>query len=330
MARKKKEKKKAEESEEVQEGKKGKKGKKKLLFIPIVLILLAAAAFVVVRFVLPGLNAEPGPGEEKPPKNLEAYTIGEAAAGEDGEELPLDTVFSLDTILEEGEGRLIAAQKPEKEKPKEDASSSSSSSEQLPLVEQYIYVYDITTPAAVVDRYLDAVLGGEEKFVLVDETCLPLEERPVLEDTLGALTLVRPSVQEGHLFQMVIGWSEASILTVRVSAPEGAIRKPDKKEPGLGAEVIETIPLTAQIEKIQNMDPSRLGFDGESMADYEIYPVEGFVKVDDLDCRRFNIYVRRPSGEGHYPDLEGIILLSADQEHIFRLDPESNAVTELR
>ena len=54
------------------------------------------------------------------------------------------------------------------------------------------------------------------------------------------------------------------------------------------------------------------------------------MKVDGLDCRRFNLYRRVESGGGHYPDLEGIIMLSADQEHIYWLDPESNAVTELR
>ena len=80
-------------------------------------------------------------------------------------------------------------------------------------------------PAAVVDRYLDAVLGGEEQFELIDdETYMPLEERPALADELGALTLARASVQDGHLFQLVIGWSEASTLTVRVSAPEGPSR----------------------------------------------------------------------------------------------------------
>ena len=307
-------------------GEKG--GKKKLLLIPIVLLLVAAIGAAVVLFVLPrfGINLLGGGSgdssleEPLPKKGLEAYTLGE------------DTTISLDTLLEEGEGALIAFRKPDPANKSEGSSSSASSSaEPDPGVPTYTYIYDVASPAAIVDRYLDAVLGGEEKFVLVDETFLHLEERPVLEDAVGSVTIARASVQEGHVFQMVIGWSDASALTFRTSAPEGEIHEPEKNPGGgLGSEVIETVPVTAQIEKIKGMSPSQLGLDGESMEEYEIFPVEGFVKVDGLDCRRFNLYRRVESGGGHYPDLEGIIMLSADQEHIYWLDPESNAGTELR
>lgn len=339
MAKKKKEKKKkGGEEEELQEGQQGKKGKKKLLLIPLVLILVAAIAAAAVLFVLPrfGIDllggSEPGPGEEEPPKNLEVFIAGEPIQNEEGGEEVQDATISLDTLLEEGEGALIAFRKPDPANKSEGSSSSASSSaEPDPGVPTYTYIYDVASPAAIVDRYLDAVLGGEEKFVLVDETFLHLEERPVLEDAVGSVTIARASVQEGHVFQMVIGWSDASALTFRTSAPEGEIHEPEKNPGGgLGSEVIETVPVTAQIEKIKGMSPSQLGLDGESMEEYEIFPVEGFVKVDGLDCRRFNLYRRVESGGGHYPDLEGIIMLSADQEHIYWLDPESNAVTELR
>ncbi len=329
-----KKKKKAAEEEELQEGK---KGKKKLLLIPLVLILVAAIGAAAVLFVLPkfGINllggAEPGPGEEEPPKNLETFIAGEPIQNEEGEEVQ-DATISLDTILEEGEGSLIAVRKPDKNQKSEDASSSSSSSAaEEPGVPQYTYIYDVSSPAAVVDRYLDAVLGGEEKFVLVDDTYLHLEERPVLEDAVGTVKIARASVQDGHVFQLVIGWSDASSLVFRASAPEGTIHEPEEETSvGLGSQVIETVPLTTQIETIQGLDPAQLGLDGDSMEEYEIYPVEGFVKVDGLDCRRFNIYVTRSSDGGSYPDLEAIVLLSADQKHIYRLDPVSNAVTELR
>ena len=264
--------------------------------------------------------------------DMEVFIAGDPIQNEEGGEEFQDATISLDTLLEEGEGALIAFRKPDPANKSEGSSSSASSSaEPDPGVPTYTYIYDVASPAAIVDRYLDAVLGGEEKFVLVDETFLHLEERPVLEDAVGSVTIARASVQEGHVFQMVIGWSDASALTFRTSAPEGKIHEPEKNPGGgLGSEVIETVPVTAQIEKIKGMSPSQLGLDGESMEEYEIFPVEGFVKVDGLDCRRFNLYRRMESGGGHYPDLEGIIMLSADQEHIYWLDPESNAVTELR
>lgn len=335
MARKKKEKKKVVEGEELQEGKK--KGKKKLLIIPLALIVVAAALVLVVlpRFginLLPG--SEPEPGEEEAPKNLETFIAGEPITNEEGEEIQNVTI-SLDTLLEEGEGSLIAVRKPGEIKKSEPASSSSSAASSSaaaePEVEQYTYIYDVAAPAAIVDRYLDAVLGGEEKFVLVDETYLHLEERPVLEDAVGTVTIARKSVQDGHVFQIVIGWSEASSLVFRASAPEGSIHEPEKEQGvGLGSQVVETVPITTQIETIRGLSPAQLGLDGTTMDEYDIYPVEGFVKVDGFDCRRFNIYVSRGSGAGSYPDLAATVMLSTDQKHIYWLDPVSNAVTELR
>ena len=330
---KKEKKKKAQEGEELQEGKK--KGKKKLLLIPLALILIAAIGAAAVLFVLPrfGINllggAEPGPGEEEPPKNLETFIAGEPIEKEDGEEVQ-DATISLDTILEEGEGTLIAVRKPDKNSKSEGASSSSSAVE--PEVEQYTYIYDVTSPATVVNRYLDAVLGGEEGFVFVDETYLHLEERPELSDTLGALTIARSSVQEGHVFQIVVGWSEASTLTFRVSAPGGAIHDPPPPEDqfGLGSQVVETASLEEQLDKIKGLSPAQLGLEGESMEEYEILPVEGFVTVDGLPCRRFNVYTRHTSSQGAYRNIKSIIMLSTDQQHVYYMDPTSSAVTELR
>ena len=321
MARKKKEKKgKNTEGEELQEGK---KGKKKLLLIPLALIVVAAVAAAVVLLVLPrfGINLLGGgtDEEELPKKGLETYTLDTEVEGEEEGEVLVDSTIALDVILEEGEGTLLTIRKPDPAQKSEGT---------------YTYIYDVPAPAAVVDRYLDAVLGGEEQFELIDdETYMPLEERPALADELGALTLARASVQDGHLFQLVIGWSEASTLTVRVSAPEGAIQRPEEDPNeglGLGSQVIETIPLTEQIEKLKSLSPAQLGLAGDSMDAYEIFPVEGFVKVDGLDCRRFNVYERRSSGDGYYPDLAVIIMLSSDQKHIYYMDPVSNAVTEMR
>ncbi len=338
MARKKKEKKgKNTEGEELQEGK---KGKKKLLLIPLALIVVAAVAAAVVLLVLPrfGINLLGGgtDEEELPKKGLETYTLDTEVEGEEEGEVLVDSTIALDVILEEGEGTLLTIRKPDPALKSEGSSDSASSSSAAvdPGVPTYTYIYDVPAPAAVVDRYLDAVLGGEEQFELIDdETYMPLEERPALADELGALTLARASVQDGHLFQLVIGWSEASTLTVRVSAPEGAIQRPEEDPNeglGLGSQVIETIPLTEQIEKLKSLSPAQLGLAGDSMDAYEIFPVEGFVKVDGLDCRRFNVYERRSSGDGYYPDLAVIIMLSSDQKHIYYMDPVSNAVTEMR
>lgn len=281
--------------------KSGKGGKKKLLILLLGLIVVAAGAFAVIKFVLPAIGGG-GDGTEKVPKKLEAYTIGE------------DSVPSFDTVLEEGEGELIAKRGPGKSQKKDEDSSSAVETE------KYTYIYEISGAAAAMDRYLDLLLG-DEGFSLVDETYLVQEERPELSDEEGALLLVRTSVQEGHLLQLAIGWSDANgTLAVRAAAPEGAIRYPEKEEEPQPAS------LSEQLDSMKAMTPSRLALPGSSMAEYDIYPVEGFVTIDDQLCRRFNIYEVGATG-----DIAGIIFYSGDMQHIYRMDVEDNSIiTELR
>lgn len=293
--------KKAKKEKKEKKQKTGKGGKKKLLLIPIVLVVLAAAGFAVFKFVLPMLGGGDS-GEEKLPKKLEAYTIGE------------DTVPSLDTVLEEGEGELLARRGPGKvkEKKEEDASGSGEAVE----VEAYTYIYEITGAGAVMDRYLDLLLGEEQGFSLVDEDYLIQSERPVLEDAEGAFLAARASVQEGRVFQLAVGWSDVNdTLAIRVAAPEGQLRRPEpEKEP-------EPASLSEQLDELKSMDPKHLTLPGGTMSDYEIYPVEGFVTIDGQLCRRFNIYE-----VGNSNDVAGIIFYSGDMQHLYRMDPKDNSI----
>lgn len=304
-----KKKKKAAEGEEPQEGKKKKKGKKKLLLIPIVLILVAAVAAAVL-FVLPrfGINLLGDKGQDQeeqleepiPKKGIEAYTVGE------------DTIPSLDTILEEGEGELLAKRTtPEQSKAEEEG--------------RLTYIYEVNGAATIVNRYLDLALSGEQGFSLVDETYLIQEERPELVDEEGALMIAKASVVEGRVFQLAIGWSqENDMLAVRVSAPEGQLHKPEKVEQPQPAS------LSEQLATIQTMNPSELALPGRSMDQYEVLSTTGFVKVDDILCRRFTIYEKK--GDGKRGDIVKVIYFSGDQQHMFQQesDEEGNLIiTEL-
>lgn len=278
----------------------GKKGGIKKLLIPLLgLVLVAAAAFAVVRFVLPSL----GSGEKKEkPTDLEAYTIGEDSA------VSIDTVF--EEVEGEKEGRLLANRGPEwfGKDPEE-------------IEERRTYIYEMENCAAVVNRYLDVMLASEQGFSLVDETFLRLEERPELQDVEGALILARPSVVEGHVFQLVIGWSQSnSTLAVRASAPEGALHSPEKRDEP------EPTSVREQLDDLEQMAPAQLTLPGNSMSDYDIYPVEGFVTIDGNLCRRFNFYEKGKPG-----DIAGIIFYSGDNQHLYRMDVEDNTIiTELK
>ena len=299
-------------------GKKKKGGKKKLLLIPIALILVAAIAAAAVLFVLPrfGINLlgggddEPQLEEPLPKKGVEAYTVGE------------DTVPSLDTILEEGDGALIALRSPGK--------SKGDSSTGIDM--RYTYIYELNSFADVMNRYKDLLMSSEHGFVITDETYLVQEEVPELQDAEGVLIFVRKAaVAEGeteetpHLFQLVIGWSQSSAnLAVRVSSPEGKISYPKKEEEGK-ANLSEPSSVSMQMEQLRGMEPAHLGLPGNSMEEYTIFPVDGFVKVNQQDCRRFNVYDKDNPGS-----IAGTYFFSVDQQHIYVLNLNDNTVSTIR
>jgi len=283
--------------EKAEKGEK-KGGKKKLLILILGLVVIAAAAFAVIKFVLPKL----GIGGEKAPKILEAYVIGE------------DSAVSLDTILEEGEGELLFERESTVTVGEEEDSSEKETEK------RYTYIYEMMGAAGVMNRYLDIMLD-EEGFSLVDKDYLVQEDRPELADEQGAFVLARDSAEEGRIFVLAIGWAETNgTLVVRTSAPEAKLSYP--KEP----EELEPASLSEQMEQLHTMSPSDLALPGSSMKEYDIYPVEGFVTIDDVICRRFNIYETGKTG-----DIAGIIFYSGDMSRIYRMDTEDNSIiTELK
>lgn len=279
-------------------GKKG--GKKKLLLIPVALVLVAALAFVVVRFVLPLFSGEK--------KSIETYTVGE------------DTVPALDTILEEGDGRITKFRGPGTEKTQEDISAS------IDLGERYTYIYMLDNYAAVVNRYLDLLLG-EEGFSVVDADYMVLEDRPELKDEEGALVVAKESAQEGRVFQLTIGWSQSvDNLAIRVASPEGSMRRQKEEPPTSEPSGPPAASVQEQVDSLQNMTPAHLTLEGSAMSEYEISPVMGFVNIDGHDCRRFNFYKKGQTGK-----IAGIIFYSGDMQHLYRMDVEDNSIiTELK
>lgn len=304
------------ETEENTGKKKG--GKKKLLLIPVALVLVAGIAAAAVLFVLPRfgidlLHKELTPEEQIeepiPKKGVETYTVG------------ADTVPSLDTVLVEGDGELIALRSPGKSKG--DSSTG--------VDDRFTYIYELNSFADIMNRYLDVLMGSEQGFYITDESYVVQEERPELQDAEGVLILARNAAaaegaeaETSRVFQLVIGWSQSSAnLAVRVSTAEGKISFP-KKESEAG-KAPEPSSVSMQMEELRGMAPAHLGLSGNSMDEYTIFPVDGFVKVDGLDCRRFNVYESDNPGS-----IAGVYLFSVDGEHVYVLDPSTNNVSTIR
>ena len=114
------------------------------------------------------------------------------------------------------------------------------------------------------------------------------------------------------------------MLAVRVSTPEAQLRRPEK------AEQPQPASLSEQLDTIQTMHPSELGLEGRSMDQYEVLSTTGFVKVDDILCRRFTIYEK--TGDDKRGDIVKVVYFSGDQQHMFQQETDENGkliITEL-
>ena len=288
-------------------GKGGKGGKKKLIFLLAALLVIAAGALVAVRFVMPRL-AGGGEGDASNTSDSSADSSSDSSEETAMYQVGQDSVIALEAVMEEGEGELLANRGPGKDKNGEN--------------EKYTYVYEIENAAALMNRYLDILLSDEEGFILTDENYSEVLERPELQDAEGAMLLVRNSVQEGHILQMAIGWSQANdSLAVRIAAPEGTLRLDRNQQAGQS----DPASVSEQLSEFRSMTPAQLGLPGESMDIYTVLPVDGFVKVDGKDCRCFNVYSYDNPGS-----IAGTYLLSVDREHIYVLDRASNEVSTIR
>ena len=197
--------------------------------------------------------------------------------------------------------------------------------------DRFTYIYELNSFADIMNRYLDVMMGSEQGFYITDESYVVQEERPELQDAEGVLILARnAAVAEGEeaetsrVFQLVIGWSQSSAnLAVRVSTAEGKISFPKKEtEPD---KTQEPSSVSMQMEQPRGMSPAHLGLSGDSMDQYTIFPVDGFVKVDGMDCRRFNVYESSNPGS-----IAGVYLFSVEGDHVYVLDPNTNSVSTIR
>ena len=291
-----------------------------LLLLPLVLILAAAAGAVYFFFFRT-------PSEEEQIQKLankqDAYVVGE------------DQVISLEKALEKtlGEGELVRT-------------SVETPTENGP--QQWTFHYrDITVkrPSRLVEDYVDVLRSEEEGFIITDDTHHQLAEDPNLNTTIGSVILARASVENASaedsgtedaadggetadkLLQLILAWSESS-MAIRISQPEGAILPPVvEEEESSSSKPIEPVALMAQLEYFNNLPAGKLGLPGDSMAEYRVYPVEGWVRVSGVTCRVLNVYVLDMPEETN--TFMGTFYLSSDNSRLYKLDDATGAIVEL-
>ncbi|MCI8608126.1 MAG: hypothetical protein HFE73_00610 [Firmicutes bacterium] len=96
-------------------------------------------------------------------------------------------------------------------------------------------------------------------------------------------------------------------------------QKDDLEEPVIAVETM--------VDYIQAQKPSDLELEGDSMKEYEIYPLEGQSEIDGLPCRQFHVYkVDEDTGTN---EIVGEYLFSENRRTIYKIDSETGDVKKL-
>lgn len=194
-----------------------------------------------------------------------------------------DEVVSLDSIMGEGEALLSSV-----DSPTEEAVAAG--------IEEYTYHYrQMADPAELSAEYIAVLRGAEQGFVPTDELNQQLAEEPVLDTLTGTVILEKKSAEEpaegerGKIFRVIVAWSEFA-MAVEVSHQTGTILPPPVEE------IEEETPaqptgLMEQLDYFNALRPEDIGLEGDNMADYMVYPKEGWVLVDSYSCRELRVYL---------------------------------------
>ena len=88
-------------------------------------------------------------------------------------------------------------------------------------------------------------------------------------------------------------------------------------------------PITQRgaVQRLESMTPSELGLPGDSMDGYEVLPSNATEMVNDVPCIR--LYVYSDNNVPNSNEIMGSYLMSIDGEHLYRMDPVTNEITEL-
>lgn len=320
----------AEGGEAQAAGKKG--GKKKiLLLLPLVAIAVAAGVFFFLK----------GKGGKEADKPLEPITAPVVYLFSEEIGVPALPVQDTVVVYEEKIPREQAPAADEAEGT-EDAESSESAegtegaqeaegAEEAEEVTVTRYTYEgVSDPKGLMAAYAVLMTQEDAGFSAIDaemvRTDLPdFEGKEATEDApasppVTTVTLARNGdIDNEIVHSLLLEWDEDS-CSVTVDTPSGRVRDP--KPP---ASAPQAPGLT--VEGFKQLNPAVLGLEGSSMEEYNVLVQDGLIMVYGSPCVRISAYsVNQQTGSN---EIAGSYFLSADGQHVYRYDTESNSVEEL-
>lgn len=120
-----------------------------------------------------------------------------------------------------------------------------------------------------------------------------------------------------------ITWSEGQCV-VTADEEEGMVTSPPR-EPTSGNS--GSLSIRGAQARLEAMTPEELGLSGESMEEYNVFPIDGVEMVDGVAC--ITLYVYSDGGEGGN-EFMGSYLMSIDGAHLYRVNPVNDAIEILK
>lgn len=314
--------------------------KKKLnpIFLILPLVVIAAAAVIIIFVVLPRFRGgddspEPTPTvEPQPPELPEELKVGE------------ESVVGMALEADESEAEAVLAK-----------------------TVTYTYI-NLNNAGKAAETYVNQLAASEGRFSVVDEEFVRTD-RPDFTAPEGMVLMARnlpvpvPEAPAESEAPEESGDPEASpgpeessdpeanpeptatpvpaeepvrmVLTVRITWSEGqCVVTADEEEgmvtspPRQNVPSSEAVTMRGAQDRLRAMSPAELGLPGESMSEYEVISVDGVEMVDSAACIRVNVYSEVTATQGS--EFMGSYLMSVDGQHLYRLNPITDEIEELK
>lgn len=120
-----------------------------------------------------------------------------------------------------------------------------------------------------------------------------------------------------------ITWSEGQCV-VTADEEEGMVTSPPR-EPSSGSN--GSLSVRGAQARLEAMTPEELGLSGESMEEYNVFPIDGVEMVDGVAC--ITLYVYSDGGENGN-EFMGSYLMSIDGAHLYQVNPVTDEIEVLK
>lgn len=135
------------------------------------------------------------------------------------------------------------------------------------------------------------------------------------EDGEGEAGAVKAAAPANRLLVLDISWDENGCEIVTREA-EGVISPPP-----------EPMTMHEAQRYLEGLPPEKLGLEGSSMDEYDVFAFDGTIVVDGRACVRMNVYSIDNLEQSN--EFMGCYLMSLDGRHLYRLDTSTNEIYEL-